>query len=189
LTELLNGIHEQATSMQRLIENLLDMARMQERGVRLNRQWHSLEEVVGSALRQLREPLAHHRVLTALDPHLPLVEIDALLIERVLVNLLDNAAKYTPPGTVITVAACSTTGSIVLHVSDNGPGKAPANLFEPFARGQQESSVAGIGLGLALAKRIVEAHGGRIEANPGQVGGMHFTITLPAGTPPLMETL
>lgn len=189
LTELLHGIHEQATSMQRLIENLLDMARMQERGVRLNRQWHSLEEIVGSALRQLREPLAQHRVNTTLDAHLPLVEVDALLIERVLVNLLDNAAKYTPPGTLISVAASQVGESIVLEVSDTGPGSAPANLFEPFTRGQQESSVAGIGLGLALAKRIVEAHGGRIEANPGRVCGMHFIITLPAGTPPSMESL
>jgi two-component system sensor histidine kinase KdpD len=189
LTALLHGIHEQATSMQRLIENLLDMARMQERGVRLNRQWHSLEEVVGSALRQLREPLAHHHVHTMLDPQLPLVDIDALLIERVLVNLLDNAAKYTPPGSRITVAARQALDSIVLEVSDNGPGQAPANLFEPFARGQQESSVTGIGLGLALAKRIVEAHGGRIEASPGQTRGMHFIITLPAGTPPPMEAL
>jgi len=188
-TELLHGIHEQATSMQRLIENLLDMARMQERGVRLNRQWHSLEEIVGSALRQLREPLARHAVHATLDPLLPLVEVDALLIERVLVNLLDNAAKYTPPGTVICVTAGSTQDSILLHVSDNGPGRAPANLFEPFARGQQESSIAGIGLGLALAKRIVEAHGGRIEAKPGSEHGMHFIITLPAGTPPTLEAL
>ncbi|NWB57352.1 sensor histidine kinase KdpD [Pseudomonas sp. F8002] len=189
LTALLHGIHEQATSMQRLIENLLDMARMQERGVRLNRQWHLLEEIVGSALRQLREPLARHVVNTTLDPQLPLVEVDALLIERVLVNLLDNAAKYTPPGTVITVTARSVSDSILLEVSDTGPGSAPANLFEPFARGQQESSVAGIGLGLALAKRIVEAHGGRIEARPGSERGMHFVITLPAGTPPPMDAL
>ena len=189
LTDLLHGIHEQATSMQRLIENLLDMARMQERGVRLNRQWHSLEEIVGSALRQLREPLARHRVHTSLDALLPLVEVDALLMERVLVNLLDNAAKYTPPGTTIRVAASKVGERIVLEVSDTGPGQAPANLFEPFTRGQQESSVAGIGLGLALAKRIVEAHGGRINANPGRTRGMHFIITLPAGTAPAMESL
>lgn len=189
LTELLHGIHEQATSMQRLIENLLDMARMQERGVRLNRQWHSLEEIVGSALRQLREPLAQHVVCTALAAQLPWVEVDALLLERVLVNLLDNAAKYTPPGTRITVAASATTDTMVLEVSDTGPGRAPANLFEPFTRGQQESSVTGIGLGLALAKRIVEAHGGHIEAHPGATRGLHFIITLPAGTPPPLESL
>lgn len=137
----------------------------------------------------MREPLARHQVHTSLDARLPLVDVDALLIERVLVNLLDNAAKYTPPGTTISVAAHATSDSIVLMVSDTGPGRAPANLFEPFARGQQESSVTGIGLGLALAKRIVEAHGGRIEANPGRTCGMHFIITLPAGTPPSMESL
>lgn len=189
LPELLQGIHEQATSMQRLIENLLDMARMQERGVRLNRQWHSLEEIVGSALRQLREPLAQHVVNTLLTAQLPLVEVDALMLERVLVNLLDNAAKYTPPGTTITVSADKIGDSIVLEVSDTGPGGAPAPLFEPFARGQQESSITGIGLGLALPKRIVEAHGGQIEARPGQQRGMHFIITLPAGSPPSLEPL
>ncbi|QLG92113.1 sensor histidine kinase KdpD [Pseudomonas yamanorum] len=189
LTELLQGIHEQATSMQRLIENLLDMARMQERGVRLNRQWHSLEEILGSALRQLREPLARHVIRTMIAAHFPLVEVDALLIERVLVNLLDNAAKYTPEGTQITVAAREVEGSILLEISDNGPGGAPPNLFEPFTRGQQESAVTGIGLGLALAKRIVLAHDGRIEALPGAERGMHFVITLPAGTPPSMESL
>lgn len=110
-----------------------------------------------------------------------------MLIERVLVNLLDNAAKYTPPGTVITIAAHEAPDTILLEVSDDGPGQASANLFEPFARGQQESSVTGIGLGLALAKRIVEAHGGRIDVVPGFARGMHFTITLPAGTPPSMD--
>jgi two-component system sensor histidine kinase KdpD len=189
LAELLHGIHEQATSMQRLIENLLDMARLQERGVRLNRQWHSLEEILGSALRQLREPLAHHQVRTSLAAQLPLLEIDALLIERVLVNLLDNAAKYTPPGSTISITAHTASDSLVLQVSDNGPGLAPANLFEAFTRGRLESSVAGIGLGLALAKRIVEAHGGRIETQPDRACGMHFIITLPAGTPPSMEAL
>ncbi|VVM66911.1 Sensor protein KdpD [Pseudomonas fluorescens] len=189
LTDLLHDIHEQATSMQRLIENLLDMARMQEHGVRLNRQWHSLEEIVGSALRQLRGPLARHVVHTAMDAQLPLVEVDGVLIERVLVNLLDNAAKYTPDGTCITVGARQAGDKILLEVNDTGPGCAAHNLFEPFTRGQQESAVAGIGLGLALVKRIIEAHGGRIEANPGTECGMHFVITLPAGTPPSMETL
>ena len=126
---------------------------------------------------------------TTLASDLPLVEVDAVLLERVLVNLLDNAAKYTPAGTRIHIAAESSGGSILLEVSDNGPGRAPANLFEPFTRGQQESSVAGIGLGLALAKRVVEAHGGRIDARPGGTSGMHLIITLPAGIPPAMEAL
>jgi len=193
LQDLLGGIHEQASSMQRLIENLLDMARMQEGGVRLNRQWHSLEEIVGSALRQLREPLARHLVRTAMAPELPLVEVDALLLERVLVNLLDNAAKYTPAGTLIQVKAREEQRSIILQVSDAGPGCPDGSslhtLFEPFTRGRQESPVAGIGLGLALSRRIIEAHGGRIEAQPHAGPGISFVITLPAGQPPSMESL
>jgi len=193
LAALLGSIHDQASSMQRLIENLLDMARLQERGVRLNRQWHSLEEIVGSALRQLREPLAGHVLRTAMAPHLPLVEVDALLLERVLVNLLDNAAKYTPPGTLVQISARQGQDGIVLEVADTGPGcprgSSPQSLFEPFTRGQQESPVAGIGLGLALAKRIIEAHGGRIEAEPHAASGISFVITLPAGDPPSMEAL
>nr|WP_236203085.1 sensor histidine kinase KdpD [Pseudomonas protegens] len=193
LKHLLAGIHDQASSMQRLIENLLDMARMQERGVRLNRQWNSLEEIVGSALRQLREPLAGHQLRVAMAPRLPLVEVDALLLERVLVNLLDNAAKYTPAGTLVQISARQVDQQIILQVSDSGPGcpkgSSPASLFEAFSRGQQESAVAGIGLGLALAKRIVEAHGGRIEAQPHADAGLSFVITLPAGQPPSMETL
>jgi two-component system sensor histidine kinase KdpD len=193
LQDLLAGIHDQALSMQRLIENLLDMARMQERGVRLNRQWHSLEEIVGSALRQLREPLARHTVGTALPADLPLVEVDALLIERVLVNLLDNAAKYTPPGTLVQISARQVDDTIVLEVADAGPGcpagTAPDALFEPFTRGRQESSVSGIGLGLALVRGIVEAHGGRIAALPRAPHGITFAITLPAGEPPSMEPL
>jgi len=193
LKHLLAGIHDQASSMQRLIENLLDMARMQERGVRLNRQWNSLEEIVGSALRQLREPLAGHQLRVAMAPQLPLVEVDALLLERVLVNLLDNAAKYTPAGTLVQISARQVDQQIILQVSDSGPGcpkgSSPASLFEAFSRGQQESAVAGIGLGLALAKRIVEAHGGRIEAQPHADAGLSFVITLPAGQPPSMETL
>ena len=193
LAQLLGGIHDQASSMQRLIENLLDMARMQERGVRLNRQWHSLEEIVGSALRQLREPLARHVVRTALSPQLPLVEVDALMIERVLVNLLDNAAKFTPAGTLVQITARQVEDSIVLEVADAGPGcpqgSTPQSLFEPFTRGQRESAVAGIGLGLALAKRIVQAHGATIEAQPQATSGIRFVITLPAGQPPSMESL
>ncbi|MGN7739306.1 DUF4118 domain-containing protein [Pseudomonas sp. 22526] len=193
LSGLLGGIHEQASSMQRLIENLLDMARMQERGVRLNRQWHSLEEIVGSALRQMRQPLAGHVLRASMAADLPLVEVDALLLERVLVNLLDNAAKYTPAGTRVEISAQRLEEQIVLQVSDNGPGcppgSSPQSLFDAFSRGQQESPVAGIGLGLALAKRIVETHGGRIEALPRAPSGISFVITLPAGQPPSMETL
>ncbi len=184
-------IREQAVSMQRLIENLLDMARLQSGRVELDRQWHSLEEIVGSTLRQLREPLAGHRVHVALPPDLPLIEMDALLIERVLVNLLDNAAKYTPAGSSIEISARRTGDTVVIDVSDDGPGLPDTpieKLFETFVRGRSESTVAGIGLGLSLARRIVEAHGGRIEARTHMPHGATFSIILPAKTPPQIET-
>lgn len=187
---LVASIADQARAMLRLIENLLDMVRLQSRGVELNRQWQSLEEIVGSALRELREPLQAHPVRLRLPADLPLLEIDALLIERVLVNLLENAAKHTPNGTPVEVSARSENGNVIIEVSDTGPGLpdiAPEKLFDPFERGRKESSVAGIGLGLALARRIIEAHGGRIEARPRTPHGAAFIITLPAPAQPQLE--
>ena len=187
---LVASIGDQAQAMLRLIENLLDMARLQAHGVELNRQWQSLEEIVGSALRELREPLRSHPVSVHLPADLPFLEVDALLIERVLVNLLENAAKHTPPGTPVEIRARRVEENLHIEVSDAGPGLpliAPEKLFDPFERGRRESSVAGIGLGLALARRIVEAHGGRIEARPRAPNGAIFAITLPAPAPPQLE--
>ena len=187
---LLQSIRRQAGSMLRLIENLLDMARLQSQGTKLDRQWQSLEEIVGSALRELRGPLQEHPVTTDLPADLPLVEVDALLIERVLVNLLENAAKHTPSGTPIGIAARLRNDRVTVEVSDAGPGLpelAPDKLFEPFERGRKESSVSGIGLGLALARRIVEAHGGRIEAHARAPHGAVFSFSLPVGEPPSVE--
>src|SRR6185437_10506898 len=139
---LVASIREQAGSMLRLIENLLDMARLQAHGVELNRQWQSLEEIVGSALRELREPLRAHPVRTDLPADLPLIEVDGLLIERVLVNLLENAGKHTPPGTPIAIRARASAQDVAVEVDDEGPGLPgidPAKLFDPFERGRRES--------------------------------------------------
>ncbi len=187
---LVASIGQQAQAMLRLVENLLDMARLQSRGVELNRQWQSLEEILGSALRELREPLGAHPVQVSVPADLPLLEVDALLIERVLVNLLENAAKHTPPGTPVEVHARHDDKCVVIEVSDTGPGLppiAPEKLFDPFERGHKESTVAGIGLGLALARRIVEAHGGRIEARPRAPHGASFVVSLPAPPSPHVE--
>jgi two-component system sensor histidine kinase KdpD len=127
----------------------------------------------------------------ALDPELPLVNCDAVLIERVLVNLLENAAKYTPAGTVIGVTARAETDWLTVEVWDEGPGL-PAGreqaLFEKFTRGQAESAVPGVGLGLAICRAIIEAHGGQIQAANRAGGGACFTFTLPLETPPPVET-
>lgn len=187
---LVASIGEQAQAMLRLIENLLDLARLQAQGVELKRQWHSLEEILGAALRELREPLRAHPVAVDLPVDFPLLEVDATLIERVLVNLLDNAAKHTPAGTPIQIHARHDGAKAFIEVSDNGPGLPPValdKLFDPFERGQRESAVAGAGLGLALVRRIVQAHGGTIEARQRQPSGATFAISLPAPPPPQLE--
>ncbi len=170
-----------------LVNNLLDMARIQSGEVRLNRQWHLLEEVVGSALRGLEATLAAHPVRVSLPPDLPLVEMDAVLIERVLANLLENAAKFTPAGTPIAVAARPLDGRLEVSVADEGPGIPEGQenaIFEKFTRGKQESSTPGVGLGLAICRAIVEAHHGTIRVEPATPHGARFVFNLPLGTPP-----
>lgn len=181
----------QADELKRLVANLLDLARMQSEGVRLNKEWNSLSEIVGSAVAQARPYLQPRTIRTSLPADLPLVEVDATLIQRVLINLFDNAAKYTPPQSTISVRAGATGDTMYLIVEDDGPGLTTADpdmLFEPFARGQKESSVAGVGLGLALCRSIVTAHGGSIRAKARKPHGAAFEIRLPLGVPPQVES-
>lgn len=191
--ELARAICTSARRMNAMVDNLLEMAKLQSGRVRLDRQWQPLEEVVGSALQDLGAALAGHAVDIRLAPSLPLVEFDAALIERVLANLIENAAKYTPPGSRITVAAKVEGTDLQVAVEDDGPGL-PAGreeaLFQKFTRGDPESSISGVGLGLAICRAIVEAHGGRIWVEPvggeGARRGARFCFTLPLGTPPPM---
>lgn len=188
--ESLEAIRQQAVRMALLADNLLDMARLQVGGVRLRKDWQSLEELVGSATRMLEQPLRDHPLRLALDPNLPLIHCDAILIERVLVNLLENAVKYTAPGAVIGVAALVDADWLRVEVWDEGPGLPPgreALLFEKFTRGHAESAAPGVGLGLAICRAIIEAHGGRIQAANRATGGASFTFTLPLETPPVLE--
>jgi len=186
----LADIREQAVQMALLADNLLDMARLQTGGIRLRKDWQSLEEVFESALRLLEQPLRNHPVRLALEPQLPLVRCDGVLMERVLVNLLENATKYTPPGTAIGVTAAVEAGQLRIEVWDEGPGLPAGHeqaLFEKFRRGHAESALPGIGLGLAICQAIIEAHGGHIEATNRPRGGARFVITLPLETPPSVE--
>jgi two-component system sensor histidine kinase KdpD len=122
---------------------------------------------------------------------LPLLELDAVLIERVLSNLMENAAKYTPRGSMIDIGASRNAENVDVWVADNGPGL-PAGkeeeIFEKFARGQKESATPGVGLGLAICRAIVEAHGGKIHAENRQAGGARFVFSLPCGKPPVVDT-
>ena len=204
--EYVEMLYEQSIRMKNLVVNLLDMARLQSGKVKLNKQWQMLEEVVGTALRTMKQPLIkHHIVVDLANTHsatfsseLPLVEFDAVLIDRVLCNLLDNAAKYAPEGSKIIISARTQQQDMLVSVSDEGPG-IPENLenqmFDKFTRGEKESAKAGVGLGLSICKAIIEAHGGKIWANNKSHSlssftgtkvdtGAIFTFSLPLGTPP-----
>jgi two-component system sensor histidine kinase KdpD len=171
------AITDEARRMSALVNNLLDMARIQSGEVKLLLHWMPFEEVVGSALNAARAALAHHPVEVAVPRDLPLVQLDATLIERVLCNLLENAAKYTPGGTPVTLAAEVSGPVLVVTVRDAGPG-IPAGqeetIFEKFTRGARESATPGLGLGLAISRAIVEAHHGRIQAANDPAGGARF---------------
>ncbi|BEV73436.1 MULTISPECIES: DUF4118 domain-containing protein [unclassified Paludibacterium] len=186
--EVAHLIHDEALRMNNLVTNLLDMARLQS-GVRLNKQWQLLDDVVGSALRSADTALQHHELQIALPADLPLLEFDEVLIERVLVNLLQNAGKYTPEGSLICLSARVEAREVAIMVSDNGPGLPVGlenRLFDKFTRGISESPTPGVGLGLAICRSIVEAHGGSIEASAVEPHGARFTFTLPLGHPPVV---
>jgi two-component system sensor histidine kinase KdpD len=186
--ETAEAIQDEARRMSTLVSNLLDMARIESGNVTLNLQWQPLEEVVGAALEDTRGMLHRHRVVVNLPRDLPLVKFDAVLIERVLVNLLENASKYTPPGSTVTLSAEAIADRLCVTVADDGPGL-PAGreeaVFQKFTRGERESATPGVGLGLAICRAIVESHQGKITAAQRPGGGATFTFTLPLGIPPL----
>jgi two-component system sensor histidine kinase KdpD len=188
--EIAQSLQTEAMRLSTQVNNLLDMARIESGEVRLRREWHSIEEIVGSAVRAMARVIAPRQVSTELAPDLPLVECDAVLIERVFVNLLENAAKYTPPSARVKIAARVDGDALRVTVADDGPGIRPgqeAAIFEKFTRGARESAVAGVGLGLAICKAIVEAHGGTIAAANGADGGAVFSFRLPLGTAPTVD--
>ena len=188
------AISHEARQLNALVTNLLDMARLQSGQVNLRRDWQSVEEVVGGAIRAARHALGDAVVHTDLPRDLPLVEFDAALMERVLVNLLENAAKYgvspAPDAQPVLISARVTPTTLVLTVRDHGPGLPPLSkgheqaLSEKFTRGKTESATPGVGLGLAICKAVVEAHRGHITAAQALGGGAEFTLTLPRQPPP-----
>jgi len=184
--ELLESVREEADRLNRLVQNLLEMTRLESGALQLRREWHPLEEVIGAALSRLGKELADRRVDTRVPPDLPLVPIDDVLVEQVLVNLLDNAVKYTPRESPIRIIATATDRAVTVEVADHGPGLPRGEedrVFEKFHRGAEGGR--GVGLGLAIAQGIVKAHGGRIWAQNLPEGGVAFLFTLPlAGTPP-----
>ena len=185
--ELILSMRSSAMRMTALVNNLLDMARLESGAVRLNRQWQPLEEVVGSAIGASVTLLEDRPLKVNLAPDLPLLQFDAELIERVLCNLLENAAKYTPAHTPINIEAHAETDVVIVCVNDHGPGLPSGRedaIFEKFERGSKEGSTTGVGLGLAICRAIMQAHGGSIRGQTRDTGGASFVLSLPRGEPP-----
>ncbi|PWB47571.1 MAG: two-component system sensor histidine kinase KdbD [Candidatus Methylomirabilota bacterium] len=185
--ELLETLSEEAERLNRLVSNLLDMTRLDSGTLQAKKEWHSLEDIVGVALGRLAKSLGDRPVFTRLPPDLPLVPIDDILVEQVLINLLDNAIKHTPDDGRLEIAAWAEPEAVTVEVTDRGPGLPPGDeerVFDKFYRGPGLAS-RGAGLGLAICRGIVEAHGGRIWAENRPEGGVAFRFTIPqTGTPP-----
>ncbi|MCC6379800.1 MAG: two-component system sensor histidine kinase KdpD [Burkholderiales bacterium] len=183
-------VRDQARRTAQLVNNLLEMARLEAGRVPLRKDWQSLQELAGSAIRSLEPALGGRPIEVDIGDAVPLVSCDPVMIERVLVNLLENANKYSPEGTPVRIAAARAGDRIEVTVEDRGPGLPAgreATLFDKFIRGSPESGLPGVGLGLAICRAIVEAHGGEIRAEDREGGGARFVFSLPAGEPPPLE--
>ncbi|SEH81005.1 sensor histidine kinase KdpD [Tardiphaga sp. OK245] len=190
--DLLGTVIDESERLNRFIANLLDMTKLESGAVVPNATLQDLAEIVGSALRRAGKILSRHRVALDLAPNLPMLELDAVLFEQVLFNLLDNAAKYAPDDTTITIRAMRDADSVSLQVTDEGTGIPPADLehvFDKFYRANKGDHVrAGTGLGLAISRGFVEAMHGTISAtNRADRSGAVLTIRLPI--PPASEAL
>ncbi len=186
--DLLQGIVEESRRLGRLVDNLLDMSRLESGALAPDRQWHVLEEIVGSARSRLRRLLEQHTLRVEIPPDFPLLFVDGLLMEQLLVNLLENAARYTPAGSRIEVTARYTGGRAEVRVADDGPGLPPgteARVFDKFFRGTgvAPDGRRGVGLGLAICQAIAQAHRGEIRAANRPGGGAEFVVTLPTEGP------
>ncbi|MCL4395390.1 MAG: sensor histidine kinase KdpD [Chloroflexi bacterium] len=188
--EMAQTIAEEAERLNRLIRNLLDMTRLEAGAVMIHKGWHALEEVIGAVLTRMDESLQEHPVTTSIPADLPLVPLDSVLIEQVLVNLFENAIKYTPAGSPIDISANVTADHVQIVVADHGPGIPPGDeerVFDKFYRARSQG-VGGVGLGLTVCRGIVQAHGGKIGVRNLPSGGASFEFALPLeGTPPEVE--
>jgi two-component system sensor histidine kinase KdpD len=192
--ELLQGIADEARRLNRLVENLLDMALLDSGTIEINKQWHVLEEIVGSAVEATKRELSNHHLQIAIPEDFPLLYVDGVLMEQVLVNLLDNAARYTPPQSEIEISAQAFDRRAEIRVADNGPGLpagSESKVFDKFFRATSAApdSRRGVGLGLAICWAIVEAHGGKITAITRSQGGAEFIIVLPFNEVPPKITI
>ena len=188
------AMRDQSMRLHNMVTNLLDMARLQSGmatgQLPLRLEWQPIEEVIGASIQMLGTALSQHPVHVQLAKNLPLVQIDAVLIERVFANLLENASKYSPPNSRIDIRGFRMGDQLVVQVQNAGAGFPTDKIdqvFDLFERGLSESTIPGVGLGLAICKAIIEAHAGHIRAiNPDQ-GGAMVEFEIPLGSPPSVE--
>ena len=180
--ELTKTIYEEADRLNRLVRNLLDMTRLESGAVELNWEWHSMEELIGGALQRTEALLASRKVDIQIEPNLPLIRADGVLLGQVLINLLENAARHTPEGTPVLVRATVSGGFLRVEIADSGPGiplEEQDEIFEKFNRGKLAKQGTGFGLGLTICRSILAAHSGRIWARNRAEGGANFIFELP----------
>jgi two-component system, OmpR family, sensor histidine kinase KdpD len=186
-TELVQNIQSAADRLNRLVENLLDMSRLESGRLRLKRDWCDISEIIGVAVKRFDYCFSNRPLSLGISSNLPLIQVDFVLIEQVLVNLLDNACNYTPEGTLINIMAQHKENNLEVVIEDNGRGIPDADrerIFDKFYR-VPGTATGGTGLGLSISRGLVEAHGGTLVAENQPVGGARFVMQLPlAGTPP-----
>ena len=180
-------IEDKARDMTELLSNVLELMRLETGPGALKREWHSLEDLVGQALRRNQGRLALWRVRADLSPQLPMLRVDGGLIVQMFSNFLENCVKYTPAGTTITIAALAEENLMTIVFQDNGPGFGdvdPELLFDKFARGNLEGNISGVGLGLSICRAVARLHLGDVGARAAPSGGARFEITLPIDAEP-----
>lgn len=174
--ELLLSIHEESERLSKIVSNLLDVTRLESTDINLNRHYYGIDELIGNVLLHIEDSLHNHSIKTVIEEGLPFLYVDGVLIEQLLVNLLENAVKYTPEGTVITLTAAQENGKLIVSVADEGSGIPEGEeekIFDKFY------SSHGTGLGLAICRGIVTAHGGKIKAENRAEGGARFSFIIP----------
>lgn len=193
--DLTGSIVHEAERLNDLIANLMFATRLEAGGVELNREWASMEEMVGAGLSRHREALRAHPFLVRIPPDLPLIRVDNAMLPQVIHNLIDNALRHTPSDTPIDIAAWTTDASIIVKVADQGPGLTDderSRVFQRFYRGraaEPTSNRGGIGLGLTICEGIIKAHGGRMWVEHNTPRGVAFMFSLPIDRPqPTMPT-
>jgi two-component system sensor histidine kinase KdpD len=178
-------IEQKACDMSQQLSNILELMQMEHGGAIVRTDWHSIDDLIGHSLKVNESRLAGRLIRLELPDDLPLILVEPTLVVQILNNLLENASKYTPPGTRVTIAAETRERGISLSVADDGPGLPQGQherLFEKFQRGQAESNVVGVGLGLAICRAAARLHGGEISAGENPGGGARFEILLPVAT-------